>query len=106
MSDQKPPPDLRDLDRRLREMQQRYEPPASERPPETAMGLAMRAGVELVAGFFVGGAIGYGFDLLLGSSPWGLVVFFILGGVAGILTVVRSAMRSMAEQDRNDRKQG
>ncbi len=106
MSGQTPPPDLGDFDRRLREMQQRYEPSGPNRPPETAMGNALRAGVELVAGVFVGGAIGYGFDFLLGTSPWGLVVFFFLGGAAGILTVVRSAMRSMAEQERSDREQG
>jgi ATP synthase protein I len=45
----------------------------------------------LVAGVLVGAAIGWLLDRLLGISPWGLIVFLLLGFVAGVLNVMRSA---------------
>jgi ATP synthase protein I len=55
------------------------------------MGLAMRLAVDLVAGVLLGGALGWGFDRLFGTSPWGLMVLLLLGFVAGTLNVLRSA---------------
>lgn len=46
---------------------------------------------ELIAGVVVGAAIGWGFDKLLSTSPFGLIVFFLLGFVAGVVSVVRSS---------------
>lgn len=54
-------------------------------------GLALRLATELVAGTLVGGAIGWFFDGWLGTSPWGLIVFVMLGFVAGVLNALRSA---------------
>lgn len=46
---------------------------------------------ELVGGVVVGGLIGWALDYWLGISPWGLIVFVLVGFVAGILNVMRSA---------------
>ena len=80
---------LHDLDKRLevsRVAREEVGGPGSERPPGVAM--AMRLGADFVAGVVVGGALGWGFDRLFGTSPWGLIV---LGFVAGTLSVMRSA---------------
>lgn len=53
--------------------------------------LAWRMVIELVAGLGIGFGIGYGLDLLLGTTPWLMVVFVILGLIAGIKTMIRSA---------------
>ena len=53
--------------------------------------LAWRMVIELVAGLGIGFGIGYGLDVLLGTSPWLMVVFVILGFIAGIKTMIRSA---------------
>ena len=53
--------------------------------------LAWRMVVELVAGLGIGFGIGYGLDLLLGTAPVLMVVFALLGFVAGVQTMVRSA---------------
>jgi ATP synthase protein I len=45
----------------------------------------------LVAGVLVGAAIGWALDRLLGISPWGLIVFLLLGFAAGVLNVMRAA---------------
>src|SRR3974390_1192285 len=57
----------------------------------SAMARALRLSSELVAGVVVGAVIGWGFDRLLSTSPFGLIVFFLLGFVAGVVNVVRSA---------------
>jgi ATP synthase protein I len=53
------------------------------------MGSGLRAGVELVSCEAVAGAIGWGLDRLLHTLPLFLIIFIVLGGVAGILNVWR-----------------
>ncbi len=55
------------------------------------MALGFRLSSELIAGVIVGGLMGWGFDHLLSTSPFGLIVFVLLGFVAGVVNVVRSA---------------
>ena len=55
------------------------------------MAIGFRLSSELVAGVVVGAAIGWGFDRLLSTSPFGLIVFLLLGFTAGVVNVVRSA---------------
>jgi ATP synthase protein I len=55
------------------------------------MALGFRLSSELVAGVLVGAALGWGIDRLLSTSPFGLIVFLLLGFVAGVVNVVRSA---------------
>jgi ATP synthase protein I len=84
---------LRNLERRLDESHAARE--ANDRsplePPRDGYGAAMRLGGDFVAGVVVGAAIGWGVDRLFGTSPWGLIVFLLLGFAAGILSVLRSA---------------
>jgi ATP synthase protein I len=51
----------------------------------------LRLSSEMVAGVLVGAAIGWALDRVLGISPWGLIVFLLLGFVAGVVNVVRGA---------------
>ena len=55
------------------------------------MAVGLRLSSELVAGVVVGTILGWGFDRLLSTSPWGLIVFMLLGFVAGVINVMRSA---------------
>ena len=55
------------------------------------MALGLRLSSELIAGVGVGALMGWGFDRLLSTSPFGLIVFVLLGFAAGVLNVVRSA---------------
>jgi ATP synthase protein I len=88
-----------ELSNRLRKLGKRLDKQRAEREFETdtpaegrpGFGTALRLGADFVAGVVVGAAIGWGFDALLGSSPWGLIVFLLLGFVAGILSVLRTA---------------
>ncbi len=62
-----------------------------EEPPGTSLGLALRVGVELVSALAVGFGIGWLLDYWLGTRPWLMLVFCLLGGAAGILNVYRVA---------------
>jgi len=59
----------------------------------TASGYArgFRLSSELVAGVLVGAGLGWLIDRLLGISPWGLIIFLLLGFAAGVVNVMRSA---------------
>jgi ATP synthase protein I len=57
----------------------------------SAMAVGLRLSSELVAGVLVGAALGWGCDRLLSTSPWGLIVFLLLGFTAGVINVMRSA---------------
>lgn len=55
------------------------------------MAIGLRLSSELVAGVLVGAALGWGFDHLLSTSPWGLIIFLLLGFIAGVINVMRAA---------------
>jgi ATP synthase protein I len=57
----------------------------------SAMARGFRLSTELVAGVVVGALIGWLLDRWLGISPWGLIVFLLLGFTAGVLNVMRAA---------------
>jgi ATP synthase protein I len=57
----------------------------------SAMALGFRLSSELIAGVVVGALIGWGIDHLLSTSPWGMIVFVLLGFTAGVVNVIRSA---------------
>jgi ATP synthase protein I len=51
----------------------------------------MKLSSEFIAGVLVGAGIGWVADQWLGTSPFGLIVFLLLGFVAGVLNVLRAA---------------
>jgi ATP synthase protein I len=57
----------------------------------SAIARGFRLSTELVAGVIVGAIIGWLLDRWLGISPWGLIVFLLLGFAAGVLNVMRAA---------------
>lgn len=57
--------------------------------PPGVMGLGFRAGVEVVSALAVGVVVGLLLDRWLGTGPWLLMLFFVVGSAAGILNVYR-----------------
>lgn len=94
MTEKLPPPSLEDLEARLRQARQRESadgaPGNGQSPRFAGLGLAFRIGVELFAAIAVGAGIGFLADYWLGTKPWGLVVFLVLGWAAGVLNVYRA----------------
>ncbi|PYE90549.1 AtpZ/AtpI family protein [Phyllobacterium leguminum] len=63
-----------------------------EERPDTSAGVAeaMKLSSEFIAGILVGAVIGWVIDRFAGTSPWGLIVFLLLGFGAGVLNILRS----------------
>ena len=98
------PPDEAALSARLKSLGQRLDQAnsGSSRGADTsfasrsaadhsAFARGFRLSSELVAGVLVGAALGWLIDRWLGSLPWGMFVFALLGFTAGVLNVMRSA---------------
>jgi ATP synthase protein I len=66
----------------------------------SAMAMGFRLSSELIAGVAVGALMGWGFDRLLSTSPFGLIVFVLVGFTAGVLNVIRSAGVAPNKSDR------
>jgi ATP synthase protein I len=90
------------LSARLRRLGERLGQHKGDRPSDSepgqrptsdpsAMARGLRLSTELVAGVLVGAAIGWLIDRFVGTSPWGFIVFLLLGFAAGILNVMRAA---------------
>ena len=76
------------------ERRRHSEIPSEQRPPAganaSALARGFRLSTELVAGVLLGAAIGWLLDRWLGISPWGMIVFLLLGFAAGVLNVMRA----------------
>ena len=66
----------------------------------SAYASGFRMSTELVAGVIVAAGIGWLLDRWLGISPWGLIVFLLLGFAAGVLNVMRAAGVVREQSDR------
>lgn len=96
------PADEAALSARLERLGERLDTVQASRQPErgpgpspsadpSAMARGFRLSTELVAGVLVGAGLGWLLDRWLGISPWGLIVFVLLGFAGGVLNVMRVA---------------
>jgi ATP synthase protein I len=67
------------------------EAPSGSKSDPSALARGFRLSTELVAGVLVGAFIGWALDKWLGISPWGMIVFLLLGFAAGVINVMRAA---------------
>jgi ATP synthase protein I len=99
------------LSARLRRLGERLDQERSSQTPKTASGASptsdgsglargLRLSSELVAGVVVGALIGWALDHWVGISPWGLIVFVLLGFAAGVRNVMRAAAIGNTPNDR------
>jgi ATP synthase protein I len=95
-------PDEAALSARFKRLGERLGHVHPDRPSESSQGQrqtadpsaiarGFRLSTELVAGVLVGAAVGWLIDRWLGISPWGMIVFLLLGFAAGVLNVMRAA---------------
>ncbi len=99
---------LSGLDKRLSKLQGDRKTAAQQsgRENETAAGnasgmaIGFRLSSELVAGVLVGAILGWACDQVLPTKPWGLIVFVLVGFVAGVINVMRAAGVIAKQSDR------
>ena len=99
MSDDDDRPALEALGRKLRKARDARPSGAPKTPPTSGLSGAIRLTTEMVAALAVGGFGGWLLDGWLGTRPWLLLVFLVLGGAAGALNAYRAAIRMARDQD-------
>ncbi len=87
-------PSPEDLDARLRAAREHQTAKggagnSKQAGQQGGFGFAMRIGTDLVAALVVGVGIGVLLDYWLGTKPWLLVLFFLLGAAAGFVNMFR-----------------
>ncbi len=100
-----------ELDQRLDQLSDRLHKERKAREPvgrqkssgAAGYGQALRMSSEFAAAVLVGAILGWGMDVLAGTSPFGLIVFLLLGFAAGVLNVIR-ASGSLKTSDSSDTK--
>jgi ATP synthase protein I len=99
-------PEKNSFEERLRKAQGRHggkAPPSQSGPtPPNALGIGFRAGVEVVSALIAGIGLGWLLDRLFGTWPWLFLLFFVFGGVAGVLNVYRLFTPRRAARDTQD----
>lgn len=93
MSERDPSPPSNDFDARLAKARAARDGRHGEKDGDarSGAGVALRIGLEMVSSLVVGVGIGWLLDEWLGTGPWLLIVFFVLGSAAGMLSVFRTA---------------
>jgi ATP synthase protein I len=89
---------LDDLGRRIEAVRDQH--PEAKPAPSGRLNVVYRLSTEFVAAVFVGMALGWGFDVLTGWKPFGMVLFSFLGIAAAFYSVFRAARQLAAEQDK------
>ena len=90
-------------DNKLRELKDRIETAKSsntsstKKNKESGAGFGFKISTEIIAALVVGVGIGLIVDKYLGTKPFGLIIFFIFGALAGFLNVYR-VMRRIEKQ--------
>ena len=82
---------LNDLNKRMGRDVQDKDENSGANSAKAGYGNAFRLSSEFISAILVGATIGYGIDWLAGTLPWGMIVFLMLGFVAGILNVLRAS---------------
>ena len=66
-----------------------------------SVGALSAVGLSLVLAVVLGTAAGYGVDRWVGTTPWG----FLLGFLAGVVAGMRSVFKTVASVARDERSQ-
>lgn len=97
-------PALARLDRHLEEVRARRAAEAAKRRPDADprqsrnIGKAWSLAIEMVAAVGVSVFIGWWLDRWLGSAPWGLVGFILLGIATAMWSAIRTGMAMQRAQ--------
>ncbi len=92
---------LKALEARIAQVKGKPQKARSENGGAFSQGeMAWRMVIELVSGLLLGLSIGFGLDYVFGTRPIFLVIFVLLGFVAGVRTMLRTAQTMTPEYDK------
>ena len=89
---------LKDLGQRIQSAKQSYEVEPKVEDHHSGLQHAWRMVIELVSGVAIGFSLGYGLDVFLGTLPILMIIFTLLGFVAGVRTMLSTAKEMQKDQ--------
>ncbi len=108
VEDERPPslddPALDDLESRIQKARAAQPAAGPDTPRPSPVGAALRLAVEMVSALFVGAGMGWLLDEWLGTKPWLLLVFLLLGAAGGMLNVYRTGRRLSASSEEEHKR--
>lgn len=98
MPDPDPAERLRELESRIKAAQKSGKPEKRHQDEHYSQAQqGWRMVIELVSGLLIGFGMGYGLDSLFGTLPIFLILFTLLGFVAGVRVMMRTAQEVQQE---------
>ena len=89
---------LRGLGEKIKSAKRSYENEPKVEDHHSGLQHAWRMVIELVSGLAIGFGLGYGLDVLFGTLPILMIVFTLLGFVAGVRTMLSTAREIQKDQ--------
>ena len=83
--------EIKEIKEKIKKLKDELKSKELKKEGSSSMGIALKMGTEFVAAVFVASFIGFHVDKWLQTTPIFIIIFFIIGSVAGILNVVRSS---------------
>lgn len=83
--------EIKEIKEKVKKLKDELKSKELKKKGSSSMGIALKMGTEFVAAVFVASFIGFHVDKWLQTTPIFIIIFFIIGSVAGILNVVRSS---------------
>lgn len=88
---------LEELDARINALKDTQTPKPEAEEHYSMAQQGWRMVTELVSGLLIGVGLGYGLDVLFGTLPIFLVIFTLLGFVAGVNVMIRTSKEIQTE---------
>ena len=89
---------LKSLEEKIEAAKKVFEPEQPVQNKFSAAEVGWRMIIELTAGVFIGFGLGYGLDFLFSTKPVFILLLTLLGFMAGVKTMMRSA-RELQEKE-------
>ena len=83
--------EIKEIKEKVKKLKDELKSKEQKKEGSSSMGIALKMGTEFVAAVFVASFIGFHVDKWLQTTPIFIIIFFIIGSVAGIFNVVRSS---------------
>ena len=90
---------LRGLGEKIKSAKRSYEDELKVEDHHLGLQHAWRMVIELVSGLAIGFGLGYGLDVFFGTLPIFMIIFTLLGFVAGIRTMLSTAKEVQRDQE-------
>ena len=88
---------IENIKNRIKNLEESQSSNKDKQSSKSGISFGFRIGVEIVAAIIVGTSIGIIVDKYMNTKPFGLIIFFIFGALAGFLNIYR-VMRRIENQ--------